>query len=105
MIPTADLDDAAKALRIVGVTALCHQERRIVELEIETLRVAALRVATGLVALRSGVAVIDRDQEAPFIVWVDRDAHAGCGERIGRAANRHIGRRDRGPTPSAVDEE
>ena len=61
MVPAADLDRAGKALLIVLVGAFDHQQRRIVELEIEAVIVADLRVV--LAAGRSGIAVIDADQE------------------------------------------
>ena len=101
MVPAADLDGAGEPVLIVLVGALDHQQRLIVELEIETVIVAALRVFTG--ARRCGVAIIDADHDAELVVRVDGDAHAGRGQRIGGAAARQVGGGDRRPAPGAVE--
>ena len=62
-----------------------------------------LRIGIG--ARRRGIAVIDRDHQSPSVVGVDGNAHAGRGQRIGRAAARQIGGGDRRPAPGAVQEE
>ena len=60
VIPPADLDGARKpALLIVAIDALDHQQRVVVELEVEPVIVAALRIVVG--ARRRGIAVIDAD--------------------------------------------
>ena len=62
MIPAADLDGARKpALLIVAIDAFDHQQRIVVELEVETVIVAALRIGIG--ARRRGIAVIDADHQ------------------------------------------
>src|SRR5581483_4559902 len=101
VIPAAELDGTGKFVLIIAVSAFGQEQRRGVEAEVETVAVAHLGIGTA--AVRRGIAIIDADHKAQLLARIDLDPHTRGRQRIGWAASRQVRRRDRRPTPRAVE--
>ena len=98
MVPAAEPEHARQPARllvlIVAILHFAHQQRRVVDPEI-----GAGAVDRRLIA---GIAIVQSEQHRPVRVGVELPSDARRGERIGRAAARHVGAHDGGPV--AADE-
>ena len=84
LVPSADFDRPRQVtILIVLIAALRNQKRRRIESEVESVIVADLRIAGAVSA--GGIAIVHAEHEAPSVIRLECDAHAGRCERIGWA--------------------
>src|SRR5215218_1804258 len=109
MVPVSEFDAARQACavlaRVVGVGGLRHEKSRIIDPEIGSRTVAALWLGVIEGTCRSRRITIEKaDQERKILIWRELRPHGGRGERVGWSSARQVGRVDRGPSKSVVDE-